>query len=78
MRYNSVEQIISDIDITLKSLSEVQDKTDTINKILNSQYDTQVHEYIMDLVASDKLSKFIVANKLSSLWEIVIQFESVY
>ena len=32
----------------------------------------------MKLVASDQLSKFIVANKLSSFWKLLLKFEAVY
>lgn len=78
LRYDSVDQIITDVNITLKAQSEKQNKSNAINRILNSQYDIKVHEYIMDLVSSDKLSNFIVTYKLSSLWKIIIKFESVY
>ena len=47
-------------------------------KVLNSEYDAQVQDYVMGLIASDRLSKFIVANKLSSFWRLVLRFESVY
>lgn len=78
LRYDSVEQILTDIEITLKHQDKEQDKANTINKILNSQYDTKVHEYIMGLVHTDKLSKFIVTHRLSDFWELILHFESVY
>ena len=78
LRYDSVDQIIADIEITLKSQSEEDRKKGIISKILNNHYDSQVQEYILKLVASDRLSKFIVTNKLSSFWKLVLQFETVY
>ncbi|WP_101773810.1 protein kinase domain-containing protein [Peptostreptococcus faecalis] len=78
LRYDSIEQILVDIEIALKHQDKEQDISDTINKILNSQYDTKVHEYIVDLVQSDKLCKFIVTHRLSNFWELVLHFESVY
>lgn len=78
LRYDSVDQIIVDIEITLKSQSEEDRKKGIISKILNNHYDSQVQEYILKLVASDRLSKFIVTNKLSSFWKLVLQFETVY
>lgn len=78
LRYDSVDQIIADIETTLKSQSEEDGKKGLVAKVLNSEYDAQVQDYVMGLVASDRLSKFIVANKLSSFWRLVLRFESVY
>lgn len=78
LRYDSVDQIIADIEITLKTQSEEDRKKGIITKILNSQYDAPVHEYILGMVASDRLSKFIVTNKLSSFWKLLLQFETIY
>lgn len=78
LRYSSVDQIIADIEITLKEQSEEDRKRGIVSKILNSQFDVQVQEYILGMVASDRLSKFIVANRLSSFWKLILRFESVY
>lgn len=78
LRYDTVDQIIADMETTLSAHSEEDQKKNTINKILNSQYDVQVHDYVMSMVASDRLSKFIVANKLSSFWKLILRFETVY
>jgi eukaryotic-like serine/threonine-protein kinase len=78
LRYDSIKQIISEIEVILKSQGQEESRQNAINKILNEQYDTQVHEFILDLVNTDRLSKFIVTHKLSSFGEIVMKFESVY
>ena len=78
LRYDSIEQIITDLEILLKDRSTEQEETNTITKLINGQYDAQVHEYIIDLVASDKLCKFIVEHKLYSFSELVLKFESIY
>lgn len=78
LRYDTVDQIIADIETTLNTQSEEDRKKNTVSKILNSQYDVQVHDYVMGMVASDRLSKFIVANKLSSFWKLILRFETVY
>lgn len=78
LRYNSVAQIINEIELILKDQGQEENRKNTINKILNNQYDSQVHEYIIDLVGADKLSKFIVNHKLSSFGKLVMKFESVY
>lgn len=78
LRYDTVDHIIADVETTLKTQSEEDRKKNTIHKVLNSQYDVQVHDYVMGLVSSDRLSKFIVANKLSSFWKLVLRFETVY
>lgn len=78
LRYDNVDQIIADIETTLNTQSEEDYKKNTVSKILNSKYDVQVHDYVMSMVASGKLSKFIVTNKLSSFWKLVLHFETVY
>ncbi|MGN7472083.1 protein kinase domain-containing protein [Brevibacillus sp. SAFN-007a] len=78
LRYDSVNQIINDIEVILKSQDQKENRKYAINKILNNQYDTQVHEFIMNLVDSDRISKFIVTHKLSSFGKIIVKFESVY
>lgn len=78
LRYNSVDQIIADIEVTLKARSDNDCKRGIVSKILNGQYDVQVHEYIMGMVASDRLSKFIVTHKLSNFWRLILKFETLY
>lgn len=78
LRYESVKHIIIEIEVILKSQGQEESRQNTINKILNGQYDVQVHEYILDLVNTDRLNKFIVTYKLSSFGEIVMKFESIY
>lgn len=78
LRYDSVKQIINDVEVNLKSQDQEESRISAINKILNDQYDTHVHEFIMDLVDSDRISKFIVTHKLSSFGKIIEQFESAY
>ena len=78
LRYNSVAEIIEDIQGVLKA-QEVEDEHELLlRKIRSNQYDALVHEYTMKLVASDQLSKFIVANQLSSFWILLLKFEAVY
>lgn len=78
LRYDSVKYIITEIEVILKSQGQEESRQNAINKILNGQYDVQVHEYILDLVNTDRLNNFIVTYKLSSFGEIVMRFESVY
>lgn len=78
LRYDSVNQIINEIELILKSQGQEEDRQSTINRILNNQYDIQVHEFIIDLVNNDKLSKFIVTHKLSDFGKLIMKFESVY
>jgi eukaryotic-like serine/threonine-protein kinase len=77
-RYDSVNDIISDINGILKNKSKEANRKNVINKILNNLYDAQVHEFVMDLIETNKISKFIVAHKLSSFGKVIVKFESVY
>lgn len=78
LRYDSVSEIIEDIEGVLKAQAVEDEHALLLQKIRSNQYDALVHEYIMKLVASDQLSKFIVANKLSSFWKLLLKFEAVY
>ncbi|GKS14871.1 hypothetical protein YDYSY3_58710 [Paenibacillus chitinolyticus] len=78
LRYDSVTQIINDVEVILKSKNKEESRQGAINKIINNQYDTHVHEFIMDLVDTDRISKFIVTHKLSSFGQIIMNFDSVY
>ena len=78
LRYDSVSEIIEDVEGVLKAQTVEDEHTLLLQKIRSNQYDALVHEYIMKLVASDQLSKFIVANKLSSFWKLLLKFEAVY
>lgn len=78
LRYDSVCQIIKDIEFILKSHGREEERQVAINKILNNRYDVQVHDFIMELVNADRISKFIVTHKLFSFGKLLIRFESVY
>lgn len=78
LRYASIAEVIEDMESVLKARKVDDDHALLLQKIRNNQYDALVHEHIMKLVASDQLSKFIVANKLSSFWKLLLKFEAVY
>lgn len=78
LRYGSVTEIIKDIEDILKAQTVEDDRMLLIQKICNNQYDALVHDYIIKLVVSDQLSKFIVANKLSAFWKLLLKFEAIY
>lgn len=77
-RYESIAEIMADVNITLKYQNEEQDKSQLINQILNNQYNAKVHEYIIDLSNNNKLCTFIVTHKLHSFGQLLIQFDSVH
>lgn len=78
LRYDSIAEIIEDVESVLKAQAVEDEHEVLLRNIRNNQYDVLVHEYIMKLVASDQLSKFIVANKLSYFWKLLLKFEAVY
>lgn len=78
LRYDSVQQIINEIEFALKNQGQEENKQNAISKILNNNYDAQVHDFIIDLVSAEKLSKFIVTHKLSSFSRLINRFENVY
>jgi serine/threonine protein kinase len=78
MRYDSVTKIINEINSILKSQGKEEERQNIINKIINNQYDSFVHNFIIDLINNDTLSKFIVSHKLSEFGVLTLKFESVY
>ncbi|MEK4510141.1 protein kinase domain-containing protein [Paenibacillus sp. FSL K6-2524] len=78
LRYDSAQFIIKEVESILRNQDQVESKQSAINKILNSYYDVQVHEYIFDLIETDRISNFIVEHRLSSFWELVLRFEIGY
>lgn len=78
LRYDSVVQVMEEVKLILKSQGLEEKRKNTINKIINNVYDSQVHEFIIDLANTERLSKFIVSNKLSDFGKLIMKFESVY
>ncbi|MBX4267546.1 protein kinase family protein [Clostridium estertheticum] len=78
LRYDSVTKIINEIESILKNQGKEDIKQETVNKILNYKYDCHVHDLILDLVNTDKLSKFIVQHQLYEFGNVIFEFESVY
>ncbi|WP_201317545.1 protein kinase family protein [Paenibacillus sp. EPM92] len=78
LRYDSALHILNEVDSILKNQDQAANKQNTINKILNNHYDAQVHDFIIGLTETDKISKFIVEHRLSTFWKLVLRFESGY
>lgn len=78
LRYDSVAQIINDINSTLAHRGQEEQVKETINSILNNICNVSVQDFIMNLVESGRLSEFIVKHKLINFGQLVMQFESVY
>lgn len=77
MRDDSISHMNSDLEQLLKDQPTEQEERNTIAKIIDRQYDAQVHGYIIELAASDKLCKFIVEHKLYSFNELVLEFKTL-
>jgi hypothetical protein len=69
---------LNEVESILKDQNQAENKQNTINKILNNHYDAQVHDYIIGVTESDRISKFIVEHRLSTFWKLVLRFESGY
>lgn len=78
LRYDSAQHILNDVENILKDQNQAANKQNTINKIFNNHYDAQVHDFIIGLTESDRISKFIVEHRLSTFWKLVLRFESGY
>ena len=76
LRYDSITQLINDVNLTLNSLNSEEEREANINAILNGQYNTQVHDFIMSLVETAQLSPFLVRYKLNKFGEIIEQFDT--
>lgn len=78
LRYSSCTEIIAEMKELLESKSQEDIWNSTIIKIKNNQYDSQVHDFIMKLNDSGKISKFIVEHGLSNFGEVLLKFEFSY
>lgn len=78
LRYASADHILNEVESILKDQNQAESKQNTINKILNNHYDAQVHDFIISLIETDRISKFIVEHRLSTFWKLLLRFESGY
>lgn len=78
LRYDSAHHILNEVESILKDRNQTESKQNTINKIINNHYDAQVHDFIISLTETDRISKFIVEHKLSTFWKLLLRFESGY
>ncbi len=76
-RYNSVDEILNDIDFKLNERSNKSSKEQVLVKIQNNILDIQVNEYIKELVKANKICDYIVKNKLHHFGVIILKFEQV-
>ncbi|ACB85100.1 protein kinase domain-containing protein [Natranaerobius thermophilus] len=74
-RYETVDQVLSDIELKLKEQNRELDKKKVDNKIHKGIFDMQVSDYILRLVRSDRLCDYLVKHKLYSFGNIIVQFE---
>lgn len=77
-RYESISEIISSVEITLKYQDDQNYQKEIIGQILNNQYNVVVHEYLMDLIQVNKLCSFIVSHQLNRFGELIMKFDSVH
>ncbi|MGY1465605.1 protein kinase domain-containing protein (plasmid) [Bacillus toyonensis] len=76
-RYNSVAEILKDIDFKLNERSNKFSKEEVLVKIQNDIMDIQVNEYTKELVKADKICDYIVKNKLDHFGVIILKFDQV-
>jgi eukaryotic-like serine/threonine-protein kinase len=78
LRYDTAYHVLNEVESILKDQDQADNRQNTINKILNNHYDAQVHDFIIGLTETDRISKFIVEHRLSTFWKLVLRFESGY
>ncbi|MFJ2043977.1 protein kinase [Paenibacillus taichungensis] len=78
LRYSSAKHVLNEVESILRNQDQADNRQNTINKILNAQYDAQMHDFIIALTETDRISKFLVEHRLSTFWKLVMRFESGY
>lgn len=78
LRYSSCTEIINEMNELLDSKSQEDIRNSTTIKIKNSQYDSQVHDFLMRLNADEMLSYYIVDKDLYNFGELLLKFEYSY
>ncbi|HDX9688662.1 TPA: protein kinase [Bacillus thuringiensis] len=76
-RYNSVDEILKDVDFKLNERSNKFSKEQVLEKIQNNIIDIQVSEYIKELVTADKICDYIVKNQLKLFGIIILKFDQM-
>lgn len=76
-RYETVEQILSDIELKLKEQNGYFREKEILEKIQNGIFDMQVNEHLINLVKSDRICDYLVKYKLSSFGKIILQMKQI-
>lgn len=76
-RYNSVDEIISDVNYKLLDLKGKNKKENILENLKNNIFNISVNEYVNNLVASDRLCDIIVKYQLYNFGNIILKFEPI-
>lgn len=76
-RYDSVGDILKDIEVILNQRDTQLNQRDILEKIQNKILDPQVAKFIDSLVKTDRICDYIVKHNLSMLGKVILQLEQV-
>lgn len=77
-RYNHPSDIINDIEYILKTTNDEESTKIIVSNIVNNVFNTQVQQFILELVESHTISQFIVNYKLSRSGLLFSKFDNIY
>ncbi|MED4553898.1 protein kinase [Lysinibacillus capsici] len=78
LRYSSCTEIINEMKELLENKNQEETRNNIIEKIKNSQYDSQVHDFLMELNSNQRLPNYIVDHNLSNFGQLLLKFEYSY
>lgn len=76
-RYETVQEIIDDIELKLEEQNQVDQQNVILVKIQKNIVDIQVVEFINVIVNAEKICDYIVKYKLHSFGEIIVKLDQI-
>lgn len=76
-RYKSVDDIIVDVSLALEHLNGQLKRELIIEHVLNNDYNSITHDFVLDLAREAKLCSFIVKHRLREFGKLATQFDNL-
>lgn len=76
-RYNSIEEIIEEINFKIHDKEDEKEKIIILEKIQNIIFDVQVSDLILELINKNILCEYIINNRLNNFGFLIIQFNVI-
>jgi serine/threonine protein kinase len=76
-RYESIDEILSDIEVKLNQRNRQVDKKQVLENILNNVFNIQVNEYVKELVITNTICSYLVKHRISTFGNIILELDPI-